>query len=337
MKLAGFIFIFNFINIFSQVGGEEVYSFLNMPTSARQSALGGSVLTLTDDVNQPMWNPASISQEIDQMLSLNYVNFLADINYVSASYAYTFNEHFGTLHTNLTYLNYGKFIAADENGAETGTFKAFDMAFSVGYGYQIPRSDFYLGANVKVINSVIEEYNSFGIATDFGIMYYSLYRPYKFALVVRNAGIQLKSYNQVQEKLPLQIQAGMSYQLEHVPIRVYTTLDNLQKWKLAYPNPSDNIGDLGNGEIIESKPTFFDNTLRHFVFGAELFPDKGFTLRAGYNVQRAQELSINGVRTFGGLTFGFGLKVRKLKLNYAFSKYHPASDSHTFSLSLNLK
>ena len=335
MKLLSIILFFTSLFTYAQVGGEQVYTFLNFPNSARQAALGGSVLTLTDDVNQPLWNPASISKEIDNMISINYVNFLMEINYVSAAYAYTFNDHLGTFHTGLTYLNYGTFIAADETGLETGTFKAYDMAFSLGYGYQIPFSDFYIGVNAKIINSVIENYSSLGIAADFGILYHNEYRPYRFAAVLRNAGMQLTSYDGTKEKLPLQIQVGGSYQLEHVPIRLYGTLDNLQQWQLAYDNPSDSTSDL-EGNVINESPTFLNNFMRHVVIGAEIFPDRGFSLRTGFNFQRANELSLNEVRTFAGFTFGFVLKVKHFKLNYAYTKYHPVADSHTFNLGINL-
>ena len=43
--------------ITAQVGGESVFQFLNLTSSSRQVALGGEVLTLMDDVNQPIWNP----------------------------------------------------------------------------------------------------------------------------------------------------------------------------------------------------------------------------------------------------------------------------------------
>lgn len=319
----------------AQVGGEQVYSFLNYSTSARQTALGGSVLTLRDDVNQPLWNPASINDLMDAKVSFNYVNFLAEINYLSAAYAHTVDRHVGTFHTGITYLNYGTFIAADENGNETGTFKAFDLAFSVGYAYQIPRSNFFVGANAKVVNSVIEQYTSLGIAADVGIMYYSEDKPYQIAAVIRNAGAQITNYTDLKEPLPLQIQVGGSYQLEHVPIRLYGTLDNLQKWKLAYPNPTDNTTDF-EGNITEDDPSFATNLMRHIVVGAELFPDSGFSLRTGFNIQRAQELSLNEKRTFAGINFGFGLKVKRFKLNYAFSKFHPVADTHSFSLEINL-
>jgi len=334
-QLVSLFFLITIIST-AQVGGEQVYSFLNYSTSARQTALGGSVLTLTDDVNQPLWNPASINEQMDSKMSFNYVNFLSEINYVSAAYAYTVDKHIGTFHSGITYLNYGTFIAADENGIETGTFKAFDLAFSVGYAYQIPYSNFFVGANAKVINSVIEQYTSLGLAADVGIMYYNKEKPYQIAAVIRNAGAQITNYTDLQEPLPLQIQVGGSYQLEHVPIRLYGTLDNLQKWKLAYPNASDNTTDF-EGNVTENKPTFLTNLMRHVVVGVELFPDSGFSLRGGFNLQRAQELSLNDTRTFAGINFGFGLKVKRFKLNYAFSKYHPVADTHSFSLEINLQ
>ncbi len=335
MKQLGLLlFLFSLISS-AQVGGEQVYSFLNFSTSARQTALGGSVLTLTDDVNQPFWNPASINAEMDSKMSFNYVNYLTEINYVSVAYAHTINRHIGTFHSGITYLNYGTFIAADENGTETGTFKAFDLAFSVGYAYQIPHSYFFVGANAKIINSVIEQYTSLGVAADIGIMYNNEAKPYRFAAVLRNAGTQITNYTDLQEPLPLQIQVGGSYQLEHVPIRIHGTLDNLQRWNLSYANPSDSTTDF-EGNIFDNKPTFIDNLMRHVVIGAELFPDSSFSLRTGFNIQRAQELGLNQTRTFAGISLGFGLKLKRFKLNYAFSKYHPFADTHSFSLGVNL-
>ncbi len=72
------------------------------------------------------------------------------------------------------------------------------------------------------------------------------------------------------------------------------------------------------------------------MVGAELFPDQGFSLRTGFNFQRAQELGLNNKRTFAGISVGFGLKVKRLKLNYSFSKYHIVADTHSFSLEINL-
>ena len=336
MKQIGLIIalIITFIS-YAQPGGENIYSFLNFSTSARQTALGGSVLTLTDDVNQPLWNPATINEEMGGKTSLNYANYLKDINYLSTTYAHYVDRHIGTFHAGITYLNYGSFIGADENGVETGTFKAYDMALSLGYAYQIPHSHFYVGANLKLINSVIEQYTSLGIATDIGAFYKNVEKPYRIAFVIRNLGRQITHYTATNESIPLLIQLGGSFQLEHVPIRLYGTLDNLQQWKIAYPNPSDSTSDF-EGNVYTNEPTFVNNLMRHIIVGAELLPDKGFSLRLGFNFQRANELKLNNIRTFSGINAGFGLKMNRFKLNYAFSKFHPIADTHTFSLEINL-
>ena len=82
--------------------------------------------------------------------------------------------------------------------------------------------------------------------------------------------------------------------------------------------------------------SFLDNTLRHFLIGAEFFPESLINLRLGYNFRRAAELKLQNVRTFGGISFGFGIKMNRFKFNYAFSKFHSASNASTFSLEMDL-
>ena len=319
----------------SQVGGERVFNFLNVTTSARQAALGGEALTLRNDVNQPLWNPSIITNDIDNQASVNYMDFLADVNYGSATFAHLFTRRVGTFHAGVTFVNYGEFIAADENGNETGNFKARDLAFQIGYAYDLPFDNFTFGANLKFISSTIENFRSSGIAADFAISYYNVFKPYMFTAVIRNVGHQITAFDQVKEKLPLEIAVGASYKLENIPLRWHFTLNNLQQWKVAVPNPSDSQTTI-DGTANEEKITFLGNAIRHVAFGAEFFPDKGFNLRLGYNFRRGRELRLTERRTFAGFTAGFGLKMGRFKLNYAFSKFHPASNTNTFSLNVDL-
>ena len=320
---------------YAQVGGERVYNFLNVPTSARQAALGGKVITLLDDVNQPLWNPSTINLEMDNQLSVNYLNFLTDIGYASVAFSHMINRNVGTVHGGITYANFGEFIQADEQGNETGTFKAYDIALSLGYASQVPFEDVYFGANVKLINSVIAEYSSFGVVVDFGLTFTNEHEPYVFSLVARNLGYQITTFDGTQEKVPIELMAGFSYRLENVPLKYYITLDNLQKWNVAKPNPSNSSTDI-NGNVIQEKIGFLDNTLRHVVLGAEFFPEGLFNIRLGYNFRRAKELQLSDTRTFAGFTAGFGMQMRRIKINYAFAKYHPAENTSTFSLLIDL-
>ncbi|MDY0779735.1 type IX secretion system protein PorQ [Tenacibaculum sp. IB213877] len=320
---------------YAQTGGEQAYLFLNTSSSARQVALGGKTLVLLDNVNQPIWNPATINLNMDRFLSVNYTSYLSGISIGSASYAHRFNRRIEPIHTSIKYLNYGTLIAADTEGNETGTFNASDIAFSVGYAYQIPNSNFRVGSNVKFIYSSIANYSSSAVALDIGLIYYNDYKPYVFTLVLRNIGTQLASFNGTSEKLPFEIVLGGSYQLENVPLKLYGTIDNLQKWRIGVPNPSNSSTDL-EGNTTEESISFINNAFRHVIVGAELFPKSAINLRLGYNFRRGKELQLQNVRSFGGLSFGFGLKMNKFKLNYAYSKFHSASNVSTFSLEIDL-
>lgn len=319
----------------SQIGGENIYQFLNLSSSARQIALGGEVLTLMDDINQPTWNPSTINPEIDGKLSVNYSSFLAGINLGSVSYARLISRRFGTIHGNITYLDYGSLIGADEQGNETGNFRANDLALSIGYSINLPWTNLFFGANVKFINSTISTFSSTGVAADLAVLYYSPYKPYTFTIVARNFGTQLQSFNGTNEKLPFKLAIGASYQLEYIPLKWYLTLDNLQQWDVSTPNPSEQTTDL-EGNVTEQDISFLDNTFRHLIVGAEFFPESLINLRLGYHFRRAAELKLQNVRTFGGISFGFGLRMNRFKFNYAFSKYHSATNASTFSLEIDL-
>ena len=59
------IFIVFVLPIYAQVGGQSVYQFLNLVQSPRQAALGGKTVTIVDyDVNQAIFNPATINPKI---------------------------------------------------------------------------------------------------------------------------------------------------------------------------------------------------------------------------------------------------------------------------------
>ena len=148
-------------------------------------------------------------------------------------------------------------------------------------------------------------------------------------------GTQVKSYNGVNERLPLKVSFGASYQLEYVPLKWYFTLDNLQQWDVSVPNPSEQTTDL-EGNVNEQELNFLDNSSRHLIIGAELFPESLINIRAGYNFRRSAELKLQNVRTFGGISMGFGIKMNRITFNYAYSKFHSATNSSTFSLEFDL-
>ena len=321
----------------AQVGGESTYQFLNLVSSPRQAALGGKVITNVDyDVAQGLYNPATINVEMDNQLALNYTSYLGGISYGTASYAYTIDRRTQTFHVGMTYINYGSFDGYDETGNSTGTFTGNEAALSVGYSLQLGYSDFYFGANVKLITSKLEQYNSIGVATDLGLLYINEDLDFRAALVVRNFGTQITTYAGLKESLPFEVDFGMSQRLENVPIRWHITLENLQKWPIAVSNPARVTTDL-SGNQTEEKIGFLGNVMRHAIIGAEIFPDGGFNIRLGYNFRRAEELRIVDQRNFSGLSAGFSIKFNKMRFSYTHAKYTSAANSNFFGLQIDLR
>ncbi len=273
---------------------------------------------------------------MDNHLAINYGSYYGEVTYGTASYAYTYDRHLQTLQAGVNYVNYGTFEGRDENGNETADFTGSEIALSVGYSYNIPFTDFHVGANAKLISSTLESYNSFGGAIDLGALYIDEDNDINIALVIRNIGTQFTTYSETREQLPLEIMAGISQELENVPIRWHLTLENLQQWNIAFSNPARAVGSIDGGEEQE-KVSFFNNALRHVIIGAELFPRKSFNLRVGYNFRRSEELRLIEQRNFSGISLGFGLRFNKIKFNNSYSRYTLAANTSLFGLTINFQ
>lgn len=321
----------------SQVGGEHVYQFLNLVSSPRQAALGGKVITNYDyDVSQALYNPAAINVEMDNQLSINYVNQLGEVNYGTAAYAYTWDRRVQTFFAGVTYVDYGSFDGFDLQGNPTGSFSGNEAALSLGYAANVPWTDLYIGANAKFISSKLEQYSSFGAAVDIGLFYILENLDLNIAAVARNFGTQITTYAGTTERLPFEVDFGISQKMDKVPVRWHLTFENLQEWNIAFANPARSDIDL-EGNVTEEKVGFLNDVIRHTIIGVELFPDKGFNIRLGYNFRRAEELKIIDQRSFSGLSAGIGIKFNKLRLNYTHAKYSSAANTNLFGLHINLQ
>ena len=321
----------------AQVGGESTYQFLNLISSPRQAALGGKVFTNVDyDVTQAIFNPATINVEMDNQLAVNYTSYLGDISYGTAGDAYTIDRRTQTFHAGVTYVNYGSFDGYDEDGNSTGTFTGKEAALSFGYALQLGYSDFYFGTNLKLISSKLEQYSSIGVAVDMGLIYIDEDLDFNAALVVRNLGTQVTTYAGLDERLPFEVAFGISQKLENVPVRWHVTLENLQQWPIAVPNPARTTSDLSGNQSSE-KIGFIGQVMRHTIVGAEIFPEGGFNIRLGYNFRRGEDLRIVDQRNFSGLSAGISIKMNKMRFSYTHAKYTSAGNSNFFGVQIDLQ
>lgn len=330
------LFVLSFIAGKAQIGGETTYQFLELTNSARIAALGGNQVALNDstDLNLPYHNPALLHKCMNNVLLVNYVNYLADINYGYAAYSHSY-DNVGAFAVGMQYINYGDFQEATATGELTGNhFKAAEYALNLIYSNHFKRLNY--GINLKPVLSVFESYQSFGIATDLGLNYQSKDQLTSVGFVARNIGSQITTYYQDgnREPIPFDLQAGISRRLEHAPLIFSVTMQHLNNWDLANQERDPNNQDIIS--IYHQNEDFGKQIMRHVIVGMEILPSDNFIIRAGYNYQRRQELKYDEKLSTVGMSLGFGVKIKRFRLDFATSRFHLAGSSNLFSLAINL-
>ena len=291
--------------------GQSTYQFLKLDVSARAAALAGSFVSNNDDPDVIFYNPAGIGLLKDNPASFSFVKLLLDINMASLSYS-TDVKNIGRIGAGVKYINYGSFTGADDYGNITGTYNVQEVAFLAGYSNLLDKN-FYYGANAEFIFSKIADRNSSAIALDVGLHYIIPSSMVDIGFSIMNAGTQMSSYYSTRENLPLDIVAGISKRMEHMPVRLSLDFHNLN----------------------ENQTKFFSR-LKYFTVGAEFYLSKVLTLRFGFNNQSRQDLTIGSSAGLAGINVGLGAKISNYRFDYGFSSLGLIGAIHRITVSTTL-
>ncbi|MCB2378152.1 type IX secretion system protein PorQ [Hymenobacter sp. BT635] len=319
----------------AQIGGQQAFSFLNLPPSAKLAGLGGVNVSSRDaDGTMLYGNPALLNSEMDGRLALGYVDFLSDIKQSTASYVFN-TERAGRFGIGLTYLDYGKFEQFDAAGNSQGQFSVSEYALGVTDAYT--SGNFTLAGTLKLAVSGIAGNHSVATLADVGALFKHPTQDFNVGLVVRNAGIQLKPYaGSEREPMPLDVQIGTSFKPEHMPLRISISAHHLQQLDIVYLDPNIR-GQLDeNNEEIKPKKSLGDKIARHFVVGGELILGKNLNIRLGYNHLQRRELRLENSAGGAGISFGAMLRISQFQLDYTRAGYHASGAANYFTVARNI-
>lgn len=291
----------------AQIGNDAVFGFLNLPTSARSAALGGTHVSLYNEGTSSFQvNPSYLSSENHKELILSYVNHLYDIYLGSAALSWHF-DGIGTVGTGIRFVNYGDFIRTDSEGFEQGSFSSYDFSWDLAWSRNI-FENLRAGIGTQFIVGSYGDYRSTAIAFSGGV-YYSIHNGLTNAAVsFRHLGFQITEFDETRENLPVSLMAGVSHRLRHLPLRFNLTLHSLEQWEL--PVFDD-----------ESKPGFTKNLLRHARFGTEFLFSDNFHLRLGYDPLQGEELKTDRRIDLSGTAIGLGIIIRDINIDISRSSY----------------
>lgn len=324
-------------------GGQHAFSFLNLSPSARITALGGMQIAVKDnDLAFAAANPAALNPSMDGRLIFQHNFFLSDVQHGYVAYANDLPKLGFTVHGGLQYVGYGDIPMTDEYGNKLGgNIQASETALTLGGAR--PLSDrISMGLNLRFGFSTLDIYKSTALAADAGLMYADTARRLTVALVLRNAGAQLSTYNDRREDLPFDLQFGISKRFRHLPFRISVLAHHLHEWEITYDDPDfqdDEVLVFGGEDTPDEGPSTVDNIFRHLVFNGEFLfgRNESFQLRFGYNHLRKKELSVRNYRSLAGFSFGAGVKVSRFRIDFGYGSYHLGGGVVHFGLGTNLK
>lgn len=286
---------------------QNTFEFLRLDQSPRAAALAGSFVATNDDPNVVFYNPAGINLLEKRPASFSFLKHLLDINSASLTYSQNF-EGIGRFAASLQYIHYGTFTQANEFGEKLGSFGAGEVAFSIAYGNELS-DNFYYGVSTKFIYSSIADRYSTGIAFDFGLQYVIPQQNWSFGLSVLNVGTQIQKYFNTTENLPLDVRIGFKKKLEHLPLTIFASLNNLS-----------------------DKENSFSDIFKNFTFGGEFKLSKSLRFRLGYDNQKRRDLKIGSTAGLAGFNIGIGLTVSDYIVDYAFSSMGSIGGLHRIGI-----
>jgi hypothetical protein len=305
------------------VGGQHAFDFLNVPHHARLAGLGGVNVSLSDrDINFFSSNPALVSDSLAGFASASYQFYIADISHAAVAYAHRFNR-IGTVTIGLQHLAYGKIISYDAAGQELGDFNSGETAVVISKSHQV--SHYRFGVNLKTVFSNLAGFRASAVLIDLGGVFVHPQKDFRVGLVMKNLGVVLSEYSETSRStLPFDVQAGITFKPEHMPLRFSITAYNLVQ-DSGYPDP-----------VTGEEPGTLDKVLRRFNFGTEILVHRNVNILAGYNYLARQELKLENAGGGAGITLGFSARIKTVDVCFSRSSFVIGNAGYTFTVSSNV-
>lgn len=295
--------------------GTTSAAFLKIGAGARAEGMAGAFTAVADDPTAVYWNPAGLVYSGERAVSFSHYDRFQGLNQEFLSCVLP-GRTLGPLKNSvlssgvwglgLNYFHTQKDLERRSGAGETlnfftdpeGTFRAYDLAFSLSYGWR-PQPGSALGATVKAIRQTIDNRAGATLALDLGGVrdVKLLDRDFTAGLSLQNLGPGVK-FTSKRFPLPLTLKAGLSSRLPGPGLLVSLDADK----------PVDNYPS--------------------FILGLE-YPLTGrLVMRTGYKYR----LYGNETGGLSGFAAGFGLVFGRFSFDYAFTPSGDLGNNQVLSL-----
>lgn len=276
--------------LYAASAGTSAGDLLKVPVSARAIGMGEAYTGLADDSNALDWNPAGLSFLQQKEAAFMHSSLMESIHYERAAFASPGERiSYGAA---VSYLGFGSIDGYDNAGNSIGNQSAYSYNLTGGLASLLmPRLS--VGLTGSYLKEKLADESASTFAMNAGALYEFAARPfgaaYRLGFSALNLGPGLKFVSE-RDPLPRKYNVGVSAQhIKEIPLNL--TAD--------FSIPNDNK--------------------KSFKMGAEYWMKELFALRLGY---------AGSTDDGSGLRFGFGIKLRELLLDYAFSDQGDLGAAH---------
>lgn len=298
----------------SDAVGTAAAQFLKLGADARGLAMGEAMGAVAEDASAIYWNPAGLAALEKRHATVTHSFMFQSVFYDFVAYAQPLRTELdpprrrelapsglGTLAVGLIYVNAGALSEVDNTGTPTGgAFTPRDMALMTAWGTRVTESvDFGIG--FKYIDSRIQA-SARTAAIDGGLRWRSYAGAWPLALSAsaHHIGGQLR-YREQGENLPATARLGSS--LRPFPGVVLAADAMFPRDGEIYPN-----------------------------FGAELRLPMETVLEAALRGGWSGRTDAGDLDGLAGVSFGMGLGLRGVTLDYAWVPFGVLGHTHRISL-----
>lgn len=267
--------------------------FLNFEVGGRSAGMGGAQVSTATGVTAQYWNPAGLAHTDQAQVGAMHATWLDNLAYEWVGYAKPLGSGLGVGSLSVAYFHMPGIQGVDEFDNPTQTYRVYDLAVTAGLARPMTRN-LSLGANARLIRQNLATVSATGVALDLGAT--GSFGATAVSAVVQNLGPSL-SYDGASYPLPSQIRFGASHRF--LQERLLLAAD--------YNIPRDYYKDARVGAEFRAHPLV--------------------SLRMGYR----KVLGSTGDPATG-LSYGLGLHVKQMSVDYAMTPSDGFDDVHRFAL-----
>ncbi len=294
-------------SLFEILGGQKVGTtsmvLLKMGMGARAIGLGNSYVSIAEGPEGLWWNPAGSAFEAHRSMGMSHINWVTDIMIDHVGVILPVKKLYGAVGLQMASLRTPYMERTDEyHPFGTGEYFTYGVTL-IGVSMSRLISDrFSAGVGVKLMNEVLDDVKSYGVAVDFATLYKVGYKDIKIGVALSNLGPDVRPNCESCEafSLPIVYKLGVSGN-PWKPLKLVFQIDK----------PSDNV------EL--------------FKIAGEYTPIKFVTLRWGYQLN-ARGPSDGGLN---GLSAGATVRYKTFSLDYGYRNWGYFGEIHTVGINLS--